>query len=437
MKFNSFNLNKDLVQALNTLGYITPTKVQELIIPKALKKENLIVQSQTGSGKTHSYLIPIFNSLENNEFVQCIIVAPTRELARQIYSFSMEINQEYGNFKVKLFVSGEDSNKDLSSFKNGANLIIATPGKILNLISSSEIDFSKLKTIVLDEADMLIDNTFINEIDKFLSHFVDYQIMVFSATIDKKSENFLNKYIKNENFIFLDKENKTNTNVKHVFINTKHFDKKKCLLSLISQINPFLLLVFLNSKKETKEYYQFLQENGVNCGILSGDLDSRERRSMIKRVNKYEFKVVVCSDMASRGIDIVGVSDVINISIPNNIEYYFHRAGRCGRNNYQGTSYVFYDNENIQLPLKLIEQNLQVEFKKMTNDFNLVPDSPFKRENKKFVTKKDEELDKKIKINVNKVRSNKVKPGYKKKLKLIADRTKKQYFKQKGRKNAK
>lgn len=424
MKFSAFNLKKELVDALEKLSYVEPTKVQEVVIPKALKNENIIVQSETGSGKTHSFLIPAINNIEINKKPQVLIISPTRELARQTYNFAIEFKQYFTDLTIKLFVSGEDSKEDIKSFKNGAEIIIATPGK-LDALLKEDVDLSFVKTIILDEADMLIDKTFLDVIDSLISKLNDYQIEVFSATISKQVEIFLKKYISPDYVLTLDENNSTSKTVSHHFINTKHNDLFESVIRFIKIKNPFLLLIFASSKKEVKELYAYLLKNKYKCGILSGDLESRERKSMLRRINKLEFQIVVCSDIASRGLDIENVSEVLSLNLPSNLEYYYHRAGRTGRNYKTGDSYIFYDQDHLTLPIKLLETGLNVDYLKFSDD-KLVEDLPLKQ-TKKPIKKTNVELDKAIKKAKSSVNTKKVKPGYKKKVKLAVDKAKKKY----------
>lgn len=426
MNFKAFNLKEELVGALNKLGYKEPTKVQEIVIPKALKGENIIVSSHTGSGKTHSFLIPILNNLDFNDNIQAIIISPTRELARQIYRFTEEFKPYSPSLKTKLFISGADFNKDLASLNNGCNIIIATPGKLASLLLDSSVSLDSLKTIVLDEADMLIEEGFIEEINKIIKKTTKKpQIEVFSATINKKVEVFLKKFIDADYTITMKDDIPTSHTVNHYLVNTKHRDAYTSVLDFIKIKNPYLLLVFMNSKEEVKKMYNFLSEQGYRIGILSGDLESRERKSMLRRINNDEFRIVVCSDIAARGLDINDVSDVISVFLPNNLEYYFHRAGRTGRNFKSGNSYVFYDSDHTKPIFKLLESNIKVQYLKLDNN-GLSEDIPLKKETKKRI-KVDTELDKNIKKAKYEAKSNKVKPNYKKKVKLAIDKVKRKH----------
>lgn len=428
MKFSAFNINKDLIKILEQNGYVETTPIQQVVIPKALKGENIIAKSETGSGKTHAFLIPIIENCVESNLLQAIILAPSRELARQTYKFANQIisDMSYKKITVKLFISGEDSNKDLKSFKNGCNILIATPGKLRNLIEESDFDMSMVKTLVLDEADMLLDSGFFDTIDAiFKKCDKNLQVEVFSATISEGLEVFLKKYISPDYVVTSTNNELTSKTVKHYFINTKHKDINELLLLFIDQFNPYLLLIFANSKKKTRDIYNFLSSKKIKCGILSGELEARERKSMLRRINNDEFRVVVCSDLVSRGLDIQNVSDVLSVDLPNNLEYYYHRAGRTGRNFKTGNSYVFYDHDTFDLPLKLINDGLEVNFLKVENNSFVPMASPIKE--KKRSKKMPTELDIAIKKAKITTMTKKVKPGYKKKVKTAIEKVKRKH----------
>ena len=428
MKFSAFNINKDLIKILEQNGYVETTPIQQVVIPKALKGENIIAKSETGSGKTHAFLIPIIENCVESNLLQVIILAPSRELARQTYKFANQIisDMSYKKITVKLFISGEDSNKDLKSFQNGCNILIATPGKLKSLIEESDFDMSMVKTLVLDEADMLLDSGFFDTIDAiFKKCDKNLQVEVFSATISEGLEVFLKKYISPDYVVTSTNNELTSKTVKHYFINTKHKDINELLLLFIDQFNPYLLLIFANSKKKTRDIYNFLSSKRIKCGILSGELEARERKSMLRRINNDEFRVVVCSDLVSRGLDIQNVSDVLSVDLPNNLEYYYHRAGRTGRNFKTGNSYVFYDHDTFDLPLKLINDGLEVNFLKVENNSFVPMASPIKE--KKRSKKMPTELDIAIKKAKVTTMTKKVKPGYKKKVKTAIEKVKRKH----------
>ena len=431
MNFTAFNLKKEVIEALNNLGYFEATKVQEIVIPKALKNENIIVKSATGTGKTHSFLIPIINNLEFNKNLQAIIISPTRELAHQTYNFTIQFKKYFPNLEAKLFTSGIDTSRSKKKMENGCEIIIATPGRLKYLIETLQIDFSSLKTIVLDEADMLIDKTFLDEIDSIISKINTPQIEVFSATISKQVEVFLRKYISPDYVLSLSENNQTSETVSHYFVNTKHRNINDLIVDFIKVKNPYLLMIFANSNVKVKEIYNYLSSIGYKCGIISGDLQPRERKAMLKRINNNEFQYIICSDIASRGLDLLDVTDVLSVELPTNLEYYYHRAGRTGRIFKDGNSYVFYDLDHTDLVLKLIENGLKPKFLKYNNG-DFIEDKPILKQERKS-QKVNTKLDTDIKKAIARTKSDKVKPGYKKKVKKEIERVKTRHYRLNGK----
>jgi ATP-dependent RNA helicase CshB len=266
--------------------------------------------------------------------------------------------------------------------------------------------------IVFDEADMTFDGGFLKDIDSIISKMAeDVQIMVFSATIPENMRPFLIKYMEDVKVIDLSQKDIGSKNVEHVLIRTRGASKEETLLELLTIIQPFLALVFANKKTRVDELYGLLTSKNYETGLLHGDLEPRARKRAIKQINDLKYHYVCASDIAARGIDITGVSHVVSIDIPNNLEYYIHRAGRTGRFDQTGISYIIYDKDDIPLIEKLESKNIKfkhVEIKK--GDFAELGD--FKARGKReFKTNENYELAK-LKVKANK---KKVKPGYKKK----------------------
>jgi ATP-dependent RNA helicase CshB len=426
MKFSSFALKEELIEALDKLGYLSPTAVQYEIIPKALRGESLVVQSETGSGKTHAFLIPLVNSIVDDGSFQALIVAPTRELARQTYEFLRDLNEVYPHFTYKLFTSGEGDKDDLKSFLNGAEIIVASPGKIEDLLAKSEVDLSKFKTLILDEADMLFEGGFLEMISKIIANFKNPQIEVYSATINRQLEAFLRGFLPGVKVDILSSNLATNAKVRHHLLNIRHQDVEVSLLNFLKIKNPYFILIFANSKKEVMDTYHFLLNKGIIAGIMSGELERRERKAMLKRIASDEFQVVVCTDIASRGLDFKDVSDVLSIDLPSDISYYIHRAGRTGRLDRDGDSYVFYSGENDPKVRKLMELGINFDYLKLGDD-SLIVDKPFLRKKRVFKRKGSYEMEREIAKIYGKQKKEKVKPGYKKKVKLEVMKVKNRY----------
>ena len=418
-KFTQFALSEGLIDALNELNYIDMTPVQEAVIPQLLKGESMLVRSQTGSGKTHAFLVPLFQKLNEKENkVQAIVIAPTRELARQIYDFAVQINKRFKNLRILLLAGGLEKSRNSDKLALGPQLVIATPGRLKDIgFENSVITLETVETIVLDEADMLMDQGFFGLISDMLVSLNSAQILVFSATIPIKLNHIIEKFVGKSHVIDIDKAHKTSGQVNHFAIDIHHRDYLEAVVDFIKWKNPYLLLIFASNKKSVNEIYQYLTQRQYKVGLIHGDLQSRERKSMLKRIKNDEFPIIVASDIAARGMDIQNVTEVLSVNLPQDLDFYFHRAGRTGRYDKSGDSYVFYDHDSFPVIEKL--ENLGATFAFMMyrgNDF--IEKNISRRTNRvSSVDRLDDELKTKISLAKSKNKSNKVKPGYKKKVK--------------------
>lgn len=425
-KFREFVYNT----LVNTKGYEKLTNIQNKVVPGAIKGKNIIGRSSTGSGKTDAFLIPIMERIYlESENVEVIIVAPTRELASQIYANAMDYASNEKKLRIKLLMGGFDRKKDLGKKSLNPHIIIGTPARLKDLLLDNGMyDISKVKTIVLDEIDMIFEMKFLEDIDAIMTKLKkDVQTLAFSATINEQLKVFIKKYMESNILVDLSKDELTASEVKHYAIPLKGKNRKDALLGLVSNLNPYLCLIFASKKENVNEYFKLLRENGYNVGLIHGDLDSRSRRQAMKKITSFDYEYVVCSDIAARGIDIEGVSHVISIDYPHNLEFYFHRAGRCGRNKATGECYSFYDEKDEKTIKLLINKGLKIENVEFKNGV-MKTLKPFVREN---VSKKlDPELVKEIKKVTVKNKGTKVKPGYKKKLKEEIDKVKRKHKRQ-------
>lgn len=415
---------------VTTKGYTELTDIQKEVIQIVKKKKNIMAKSSTGSGKTDAFLIPIMENLYlDSENVEVIIVAPTRELASQIYNNVMDYSENESKLRVKLLMGGFDRKRDLNKNSLAPHIIIGTPARLRDLLLDNGMyDISKVKTIVLDEIDMIFEMKFLEDIDAIMSKLKkDVQTMAFSATINDQLKIFIKKYMESNVLIDLSKKELTAEEVNHFAIPLKGRKRKDALIDLCGNINPYLCLVFASKKENVNEYFKLLRENGFNVGLIHGDLDSRSRRQAMKKITSFDYQFVVASDIAARGIDIEGVSHVISIDFPKNLEFYFHRAGRCGRNGTSGECYSFYDEKEEKIIRQLIDKGLKIENIEWKNGA-IKTLKPFVRENKG--RKIDPELAKEIhKVKV-KNKNAKVKPGYKKKMQQEIDKLKRKHKRQ-------
>jgi ATP-dependent RNA helicase CshB len=413
-KFNDYNFNNSINNVLNNLNFNKPTKIQNEIIPYLRKAINVVGISQTGSGKTHAFLLPLIENinLDLNK-PQAIIITPTRELAWQISQAIDMFVKEIPNLKYDLLVGGTnlDKEKDLSS-----QIVIGTPGRILDAINNRHIlKLNELKYTILDEADMIFDNNFIKEIDKIMTYIKNGCFGVFSATITPVMHPFFKKYFEGIKVIEIKDQQ---SNIEHNLINIYQNDRYLTLKMVMDNINPYLCLIFASTKDMVNEIHQKLNNDGYKCALLHGDLTARERTKMIKRINNLDFNYVVASDIVARGIDIDGVSHIISYDLPKELVYYIHRAGRTGRADYTGISYLLYENSELNKIDWLIKNNITFNYYLFNEKKLLIKTNGLKRA--KYQFKSTSSSDDVVKINNTK--KKKVKPNYKKKHREVLEK---------------
>lgn len=416
-KFSDYNFKPSINETLQKINFNEPTPIQSKVIPLLNKKANVVGISRTGSGKTHAFLLPILNNVNPEEkMLQAIIIVPTRELATQIFDNLKVFLKDMPKLQAQLAVGGKESNPAQLS---KAQIIVGTPGRMTSLLTGDEpLNVSRVDFVVIDEADMIFDLDFINDIDQILSNVKDTAAFaVFSATITQDMHPFLQKYFSGVKIIEI-KDGLSN--IKHILVANKKQDRYVTLKNIISTIDPYVCLIFASKKSDVDEYAQRLNEDGIKCLPLHGDLQPRERARTLKRINNLEVHYVVASDIASRGIDIEGVSHVISIDLPKELEYYIHRAGRTGRYQYDGISYVIYDPSDEPKIARLEEKGIKFSYQEYDNG-ELVEAGYRDR------TQKKRQSDNYSSAALNKVANKKkpVKPGYKKKRKLALEKIKK------------
>ncbi|MBE4703882.1 DEAD/DEAH box helicase [Spiroplasma platyhelix] len=407
MSWNNFNLKEWIIEALKINKIIKPTEIQNQVIPLALKGSNLIVTSPTGTGKTHAFLVPILNQIENNNKTQAVIMAPTRELAQQIFSFTKQLTANQP-IKVACFVGGTELKKQTEKFKNNQpEIVIGTPTRIKTLYQEHGLNITTARTLVLDECDMLFELGFVKDLDFLMTKFnSDIQCLAFSATINQELQSFLKKYFSNTKVINLNKM--VAPKIEHIFINCPFNQRKNDLLALVNLINPYLCLIFVNTKNQIAEIGSLLTNAGKKTALLHSDLSPRSRIQIFKRIKNLDYQYLVTTDVSSRGIDIPGISHIISLQLPKELNYYLHRAGRTGRNNQSGISYIFYDHHDLNAIQELKKSNLNIKYYKIKKN-ELV-------EEKNLASKTNKPTESKLALQtINRFHANKkVKPGYKK-----------------------
>lgn len=413
--FQDFQLQDFCQQVISKLGFRKPTPIQEKVIPLVLKNKDVIGISQTGTGKSHAFLLPIINRIDTSkDCVQAVITAPTRELASQLYNNARVFCEFLPELRVSLIIGGSDRQRAVNKLTVQPHLVIGTPGRIKDLsLEAQALKITTAKTFVVDEADMTMEFGYLEDIDAVAGKMADdLQMLVFSATIDQNLRPFLKKYMKQPVTVEIDGEMATTANVEHILLATRHQDRYKVLKQIMAIIDPYICIIFANKRTEVAALTRQLREDGYKIGEIHGDLEPRERRKMMRQINNNEYQYIVATDIAARGIDIDGVSHVINMEFPAEPDFYIHRAGRSGRGNYTGVCYSMYDS-NDEKSIATLERK-GIEFKNMQIKNGVFVDMG-QREKRKKRIRQQTELERQVQMIIRKPK--KVKPGYKKKRK--------------------
>lgn len=419
MMFEKFNFHPFIQRALLDLGFFKPTPIQEEVIPLIQKGQNVIGKSQTGTGKTHAFLLPILDDIKTEGQLDALIIVPTRELGMQIFEEIRKILKHHpGYVDARLYVGGTNRNDEVERLKKSQpQIAVATIGKLKDLaIDSNLLKIYTARRVVVDEADMVFVPEELADIDRIFSVFRDdVQTLVFSATVNQELAVFLNKYLKTFVTVDLTEKKITKEEIEHVFIPTKNKDKNALLVELLKLFHPYLALIFVNTREKAEAVALHLSNSGFKPGVLTGDLQPRERRKVLKKIKDGDYQYVVATDLAARGMDIQGVSHVINYELPQDIEFYIHRTGRTGRMDFTGTAISFYDYENEDYLKNLEKKGLRWVLKELKGGELVTVEERFKR---KFSKKEQALLELQSRIPLSK----KVKPGYKKKRKEIIEK---------------
>ncbi|WP_302372214.1 DEAD/DEAH box helicase [Enterococcus asini] len=421
MTFETFEFKPFITNALKELGFSQPTEVQQRLIPLIQKKKSVVGQSQTGTGKTHTFLLPLMDRIDptKNE-VQVVVTAPSRELATQIYQAAKQIaGFSDPLIRVTNFVGGTDKKRQIERLQHQQpHIVIGTPGRILDLLNEQALDIHTANAFVVDEADMTLDMGFLAEVDQIAGRLPEkLQILVFSATIPEKLRPFLKKYMQNPIIEEIKPKAVLSETIENWLVSTKGRNTNQQIYQLLTMGQPYLAIVFANTKQKVDEITDYLKNQGLKVAKIHGDITPRERKRIMRQVQNMDYQYVVATDLAARGIDIEGVSHVINAELPSDLEFFIHRVGRTGRNGLPGTAITLYDPADEASIIALEKIGVTFEPKELKNG-ELV--DSYDRNRRKKREKSKDELDPTL-IGLVKKKKKKIKPGYKKKIQRAVD----------------
>lgn len=364
MNFKNLEINDDIINVLKKNGITNPTPVQEDSIPLIQSGKDVIAQAQTGTGKTLAFLLPIFENIDTSKnCVQALIVSPTRELAIQITEEANKL-KEGKNIGVLAAYGGKDIGSQLKKLKKDIHLIIATPGRLIDHLMRKTIDLSKLNTIVLDEADEMLFMGFKNDIESIMTFAPKKrQMLCFSATMDSAVKKLAYRYMNDPSVVSIKNKEITLENIVQEVVESTDRHKQEALCSVLNEDNPFMSIIFCRTKVRADKLEEDLYKKGFNCAKLHSDITQSKRERIMKSFRNAEIQYLIATDVAARGLDVSGVSHIYNYDIPESVESYVHRIGRCGRAGEKGYTCLFIDPKNQKM-LDEIESTIKSKIKK-------------------------------------------------------------------------
>ena len=433
--FKNDQINPAIRQGLKKINFVKPTEVQEKVIPVLMARKNAVVQAVTGSGKTHAFLIPVMNEIDENlQFPQAILTTPSRELVQQLYQVARQLRDASNlNVSIALLAGGTDRERQVDKISSHKpQIVVATPGRLHDFVEKKILPLDYVKNFVIDEADMTLDMGFLSEIDFIAQRLPQNCVLTaFSATIPVKLANFLRKYMAKPETIIIDNPTVISPTVKNDLLDIGSKSRKKVLYQLLTMGQPYLALIFANTKQTVDELAEFLINQGLKVAKIHGGITERERKRTMREVEAGQYQYVVATDLAARGIDIEGVSLVINYEIPRELEFVIHRIGRTGRNGMSGHAVTLIREEEMNQILKLEKMGIHFDFVEI-KDSSLVPRTHY--HNRKLRQSTSQGLDNKVRGMVKKAQKKR-KPGYKKKIKraIKQDRAQKNRIEQRSK----
>lgn len=420
-KYTDYQFKPFLREAIGRLGFENPTPIQKEMIPLILKGTSAIGQAHTGTGKSHSFIIPVLERVNAEaDELQAVITAPTRELATQL-SNELDKMTEGTAIRSSLLIGGTDKQRSIGKLKSNPHIVIGTPGRIRDMAENGALAIHTARILIIDEADLAFDMGFIEDIDHFASKMpADLEMYVFSATIPEKLKPFLTKYMESPVHVKIGERQSLTEGMHYTLVPVRSMSRKKKLLHVMEAINPYLAIIFTNTRQHADEIADYLAENGIKAGRIHGDLTPRERTRMMKQIRDLEFQYIVATDLAARGIDIPGVSHVINYELPDDLEFFIHRVGRTARAGLEGTAITLYEPSEDDKVVRIEKMGIPFVHEDVKKGEWIEIKERHARKNR---LKQEDEIDRKAVSIVKK--PAKVKPGYKKKMAQEIEKIKK------------
>ncbi len=368
VSFKELGVDKNIVDAVEKMGFVNPTQIQAEVIPLIInkKEQDIIALAQTGTGKTAAYGLPIIQLTDTRKKkVQYLIISPTRELCLQISDDLGEYSVNNSKISIAAVFGGSSMERQISKLKRGAQIVSATPGRLYDLIRRNVIDLSEVKAVVLDEADEMLNMGFKEDLEAILEHTPAERITyMFSATMPNQLLKIANKYMHDPLEVTVGKKNTGAENVKHIsyFVHAK--DRYAALKRIVDYHPDIYGIIFCRTRQETKEVAEKLLKDGYNAEALHGDLSQQQREVVMGKFRIAHTKLLVATDVAARGLDVDNLSHIINYNLPDELEVYTHRSGRTGRAGKHGISIII-ANLKEKGKIRTIERKINKQFQNL------------------------------------------------------------------------
>jgi ATP-dependent RNA helicase RhlE len=360
MKFSDYKISPLIKQQLEVMGFNKPTDIQFKAIKHILEGEDVMAVAQTGTGKTAAFAIPVVDKLESRnrkgyKGVRCLVMVPTRELAKQIAGVFHEIAKRTSVKTFGLF-GGVEQEQQIRTLNNGIDVLVTTPGRMFDLISQGHLDISKLEFLVLDEADLMLDLGFMKDIQDVIKHIPNKrQTLFFTATISKKIKTLAYSVVRDAIRIQISPKNPVAKNIDHAVAFVEMDDKRFFLENILKEYEDKMFIVFARTKVRVERIVAAMERVNVKTEAMHGGIDQKDRFAIFERFRSGENNVLITTDVAARGIDIPTMDYVINYDLPDDAENYVHRCGRTGRGNKRGQALSFCSESEMEL-LTAIEE---------------------------------------------------------------------------------
>ena len=380
MTFEELGVREDLLRAITEMGYLTPMPIQEKVIPHLLNEDNDVVGlAQTGTGKTAAFGLPVLQRIDVDDLAtQALIIAPTRELCLQISGDLADYSRYIRKMKVLPVYGGSSIESQIRALRAGVQIIVATPGRLIDLINRKVVNLESVRTVILDEADEMLNMGFVDDINDILTHVPEQRkMLMFSATMPPEIQKIANTFMHNPEEYVVGVRNEGAANVRHTYY-LVHARDKYLALKRIADYNPSIYgIIFCRTRRDTQEIADHLIEDGYDADALHGDLSQAQRDAVMKKFRERNLQLLVATDVAARGLDVDDLTHIINYGLPDDLDTYTHRSGRTGRAGKTGISIAIihskergkikdierkigktFEHEEVPTPKRIIEKQL-------------------------------------------------------------------------------